>query len=34
LPTTMIYDRHGILRKKVIGFDYTENFEVSLKPLL
>jgi thiol-disulfide isomerase/thioredoxin len=34
LPTTMIYDRHGILRKKVIGFDYTENFEASLKPLL
>src|SRR5437763_1099633 len=34
LPTTMIYDRHGILRKKVIGFDYTESFEASLKPLL
>jgi thiol-disulfide isomerase/thioredoxin len=34
LPTTMIYDRHGLLRKKVIGFDYTENFEASLKPLL
>jgi thiol-disulfide isomerase/thioredoxin len=34
LPTTMIYDRHGLLRKKVIGFDYTESFEASLKPLL
>jgi thiol-disulfide isomerase/thioredoxin len=34
LPTTMIYDRHGILRKKIIGFDYTESFEASLKPLL
>jgi thiol-disulfide isomerase/thioredoxin len=34
LPTTMIYDRRGILRKKVIGFDYTENFESALKPLL
>lgn len=34
LPTTMIYDRQGILRKKVIGFDYVENFESALKPLL
>jgi len=34
LPTTMIYDRQGILRKKVIGFDYLENFEAVLKPLL
>ena len=34
LPTTMIYDRHGILRKKVIGFEYTENFESALKLLL
>jgi peroxiredoxin len=34
LPTTMIYDRQGILRKKVIGFEYTENFESVLKPLL
>src|ERR1700736_529112 len=31
LPTTMLYDRQGILRKKVIGFEYTEAFEVDLK---
>ena len=34
LPTTMLYDRHGILRKKVIGFEYTETFETDLKRLL
>jgi hypothetical protein len=34
LPTTMLYDRHGILRKKVIGFEYTDVFETNLKPLL
>ena len=34
LPTTMLYDRHGILRAKVIGFEYTENFEQLMKPLL
>jgi thiol-disulfide isomerase/thioredoxin len=34
LPTTLIYDRQGILRKKVIGFDYVENFESAVKPLL
>jgi peroxiredoxin len=34
LPTTMLYDRQGILRKKVIGFEYTEAFEVDLKPFL
>ena len=34
LPTTMIYDREGILRKKVIGFDYVESFEEAVKPLL
>jgi thiol-disulfide isomerase/thioredoxin len=34
LPTTMLYDRQGILRKKVIGFEYTENFESALKSLL
>ncbi len=34
LPTTMLYDRQGVLRKKVIGFDYTENFESALKSLL
>jgi thiol-disulfide isomerase/thioredoxin len=34
LPTTMLYDRQGILRKKVIGFEYTDAFEADLKPLL
>ena len=34
LPTTMLYDRHGILRQKVIGFEYTDTFEAYLKPLL
>ena len=34
LPTTMIYDRHGILRKKVIGFEYTDTIESAVKPLL
>jgi hypothetical protein len=34
LPTTMLYDRQGILRKKVIGFEYSEAIESALKPLL
>lgn len=34
LPTTMLYDRAGILRKKVIGFEYTSVFEAELRPLL
>src|SRR5215469_16252154 len=27
LPTTMVYDRQGILRQRVIGFEYTETIE-------
>lgn len=34
LPTTLVYDRQGILRKKVIGFEYTNVIEAELKPLL
>jgi hypothetical protein len=34
LPTTMLYDRQGILREKVIGFEYTNVIESELKPLL
>jgi thiol-disulfide isomerase/thioredoxin len=34
LPTTMLYDRQGILRMKVVGFEYTDNIEAALKPLL
>lgn len=34
LPTTMLYDRQGILRKKVIGFEYIDVFETAIAPLL
>jgi thiol-disulfide isomerase/thioredoxin len=34
LPTTMLYDRQGVLRMKVIGFEYTETIESALKLLL
>jgi len=34
LPTTMLYDRRGILRKKVVGFEYTDVIESAMKPLL
>ena len=34
LPTTLLYDRHGILRQKIIGFEYTDVVESKLKPLL
>jgi thiol-disulfide isomerase/thioredoxin len=34
LPTTFLYDRQGVLQKKVIGFEYTSAFESALRPLL
>lgn len=34
LPTTLLYDRRGVLRKKVIGFEYTSAFDADLKQLL
>jgi len=34
LPTTMLYDRKGVLRKKVIGFEYTDAIESALTPLM
>ncbi len=34
IPTTMIYDRQGLLLQKVIGFEYTDVIESELKPLL
>jgi thiol-disulfide isomerase/thioredoxin len=34
LPTTLLYDRQGILRKKVVGFEYTDVLESVIKPLL
>jgi thiol-disulfide isomerase/thioredoxin len=33
LPTTMLYDRQGLLRKKVIGFEYIDVIESEIKPL-
>jgi peroxiredoxin len=33
LPTTMLYDREGILRNKIVGFEYTRVIESDLKPL-
>lgn len=33
LPTTLIYDRQGVLRQKVIGFEYTDVIEADLQPL-
>jgi thiol-disulfide isomerase/thioredoxin len=34
LPTTLLYDRQGILRKKIVGFEYTSVVESELRPLL
>jgi|SRR2546430_3827662 len=34
LPTTMLFDRQGVLRQKVIGFEYTDVFDADLKSLL
>ncbi|MFZ3218290.1 MAG: TlpA disulfide reductase family protein [Candidatus Acidiferrales bacterium] len=34
LPTTMLYDRHGVLRYKVIGFEYTKVIEAEIQRLL
>jgi len=34
LPTTMLYDREGVLRQKVVGFEYTAAIERDLRPLL
>jgi len=34
LPTTLIYDRSGILRSKVIGFEYTSVIEKTIQRFL
>lgn len=34
LPTTLIYDRQGVLRKKVIGFEYQQVYESAIRQLL
>jgi thiol-disulfide isomerase/thioredoxin len=34
IPTTMLYDRHGRLRKKIVGFEYTDVIESEVAALL
>ncbi len=34
VPTTILVDRQGIIRKKVIGFEYQEAFETAVKEIL
>lgn len=34
LPTTLIYDRKGVLRQKIIGFEYTRVVESDIRSLL
>jgi hypothetical protein len=34
IPTTVTYDRNGVLRNKIIGFEYTDVIEPNVKPLL
>jgi thiol-disulfide isomerase/thioredoxin len=34
LPTTMLYDRRGVLRNRIVGFEYTSVIESHLKALL
>jgi thiol-disulfide isomerase/thioredoxin len=34
LPTTYIYDRDGILRNKIIGFEYTSTIEKIVQTML
>lgn len=34
VPTTYLFDRDGVLRYKVVGFEYTEAVEKALQPLL
>ena len=33
LPTTMLYDRQGILRKKITGFEFTDAIESEINSL-
>jgi thiol-disulfide isomerase/thioredoxin len=34
LPTTLLYDRQGVLRQKIVGFEYSDVVEEQVKPLL
>jgi hypothetical protein len=34
LPTTILVDREGFIRKEVVGFEYTRVIEGSVKQML
>ena len=34
LPTTIVVDRNSVIRRKVIGFEYKQSFETTLKEIL
>jgi len=34
IPSTILLDRNGIIRKRVVGFEYTSVFESALQQLL
>jgi len=34
IPTTFVMDRRGVIRKKVISFEYKEAFESTVKEIL
>ncbi len=34
LPTTILVDRQGLIRKKVVGFEYKEAFETAVLEIL
>src|SRR5437879_4947855 len=34
IPTTILLDRNGIIRKRVVGFEYPSAFESALQQLL
>jgi len=34
IPTTILLDRNGIIRKRVVGFEYTSAFESAVRQLL
>ena len=34
LPTTLIVDREGNIRRKIVGFDYKETFEAAVREVL
>jgi hypothetical protein len=34
IPTAILVDRNGVIRKRVVGFEYPREFEAALKALL